>query len=94
MYLALVLCLLAPAVLAIGDGSPSFITQPRDQIVRAGETVTVYCSVSNAENGRFMWVRDGQVISQGYTITVPQEPHRYTIQGINGKYTVSLNFNG
>ena len=85
MYLAFLLCLLAPSAFAVGDGTLEFLSQPQDQIVRAGSTVTIYCSVKNAADGRFMWVRDGQVISQGYTITVDQEPHRFSIQGIDGK---------
>ncbi|XP_072018742.1 neurotrimin-like [Amphiura filiformis] len=90
MYLAFILALLAPSAWAVGDGTVQFLNQPRDQIVRAGETVTMYCSVSNGENGRFMWVRDGQVISQGYTIAVEQEPHRFTIQGIDGNYNLRI----
>lgn len=91
MYLALIFCLLAPVALAVGDGTLQFINQPRDQIAREGETVTLYCSVNNAAaNGRFLWVRDDQVISQGYTITVAQDPHRYSIQGIDGEYTLRI----
>lgn len=95
MYFALIcylfLAAAAPSAFAVGDGTLQFINQPRDQIVHVGETVNLYCSVNNAgPNGRFLWVRDDQVISQGYTITVQQDPHRYSIQGIDGDYTLRI----
>ena len=87
LLLLLVSLATSPLVFAVAD-SPKFVLQPRDTSVVHGETVTMYCSVSSQAGGQFVWIKDGTVLTRGFTI-LASDSHRFSI-GVAGPGSYNL----
>ncbi|XP_038048136.1 kin of IRRE-like protein 2 [Patiria miniata] len=88
LYLLLLSLATSPLVFAVAD-TPQFVLQPRDTSAISGETVTLYCSVSGQQGGQFVWVKDGNVITRGFSILVASDSHRFSI-GMTGVGSYNL----
>ncbi|XP_022089818.1 uncharacterized protein LOC110978839 [Acanthaster planci] len=87
LFFLLVSLATSPLVFAVAD-TPKFVLQPRDTSVIYGETVTLYCSVSGEEGAQFVWIKDGSVITRGFSI-LTTDSHRFSI-GVTGTGSYNL----
>ena len=78
MLLFLLVALASSSLVLAVDDSPRFGIQPRDTTAIHGETVFMYCSISGLQSSQFVWIKDGTVITRGFSV-VSVDSNRYSI---------------
>lgn len=63
---------------------PSFTSEPTDQTVIEGETVTFHCDAAGNPPPEIVWIKDGRTVDQG------QELSLQASRELSGKYWCSV----